>query len=161
MGRAVLLAAELPFNRVLGVELHPALVRTARRNLTLWRKAGRAKTSVRIHLADAVEFPYPAGPILLFLFNPFGSLVMRRLLLALAKRYEDRAGQLDILYVNNEQDGVFQQHRGFVRLFSGKIRRSREDETADRRILTNQPDGEYASAPYEDCSIWRWRNLSY
>src|SRR5580692_3477265 len=42
MGRAMLLAAEHPFHAVIGVELYPALVRIARRNLTVWRKAGRA-----------------------------------------------------------------------------------------------------------------------
>ena len=40
MGRAMLLAAELPFRAVIGVELNPALVRIARRNLAVWRKAG-------------------------------------------------------------------------------------------------------------------------
>ncbi|HKF49145.1 MAG TPA: class I SAM-dependent methyltransferase, partial [Terracidiphilus sp.] len=72
MGRAVLLASEMRFRRVVGVELHPALVRTARRNLTLWRKAGRARASARIVQADAASFAIPAGPAVLFLFNPFG-----------------------------------------------------------------------------------------
>jgi len=26
--------------------------------------------------------------------------------------------------------------------------------------MANQPDGEYASANYEDCSIWRWIGIS-
>jgi SAM-dependent methyltransferase len=156
MGRAVLLATEMPFQRVIGIELHPALVRAARRNLTVWRKAGRVKTPIRMVQADAVEFAYPAAPTVLFLFNPFGAVVMRRLLRVLARRFADRPGELDILYVNNEQESELEQARGFVRLFAGKVRRSRADMAADRHILTSQPDGEYAWAPYEDCSIWRW-----
>ena len=81
---------------------------------------------------------------------------MRRFVRTLASAYRDRAGQLDVLYVNNEQDGVFEEQKGFARLFSGKVLRSPADTVADRLILTNQPDGEYAWAPYEDCSIWRW-----
>jgi hypothetical protein len=46
--------------------------------------------------------------------------------------------------------------RGFARLFLGKVKRSPEDRSAEFRILGNQPDGEYAAADYEDCSIWRW-----
>jgi predicted RNA methylase len=156
MGRAVLLAAEMPFRRVIGVELHPTLVRIARRNLAVWRKAGRVNTPVRLVQADAVEFAYPKGPAVVFLFNPFGAVVMRRLLNRLAVAFAERPGQLDILYVNNEQEGVLKQAHGFVQLFSGKVPRSQKDAEADRRILANQPDGEYASAPYEDCSIWRW-----
>lgn len=156
MGRAVLLASQIPFKQVLGVELNPTLVRIARRNLTAWRKADRAVAPTRILQVDAVAFGYPPAPTLLFLFNPFGAVVMKRLLIALRRAYADAPGQLDILYVNNEQDWVFEQVRGFTRLYSGQIRRSRADLDADRRILTAQPDGEYAWAPYEDCSIWRW-----
>jgi SAM-dependent methyltransferase len=160
MGRAVLLAAEMPFRQVIGVELHPALVRQARRNVAAWRKAGREKSPTRIVQADAVEFAYPAGATVIFLFNPFGAPVMRRLLKRLASAFADRAGVLDILYINDEQACVLEQQRGLVRLFSGKVQRSRPDLDADKRILDSQPDGEYASAPYEDCSIWRWPAVS-
>ena len=156
MGRAVLLAAEMPFRRVIGIELHSTLLRIARRNLTVWRKAGRVKVPARMVQADAAEIVYPAGPTVCFLFNPFGAVVMRRFLKALARAVGDRPGAVDVLYVNNEQDWVFEQQKGFERLFAGQVRRSKADTDADRRILTSQPDGEYAWAPYEDCSIWRW-----
>ena len=82
MGRAVLLAAELPFRQVVGVELNPTLARIARRNLAVWRASGRARAPMKMICGDAVEFPLPAGPCLAFLFNPFGAPVMRRLLTA-------------------------------------------------------------------------------
>src|ERR1019366_6120373 len=157
MGRAMLLAAEMPFRGVVGVELHPTLVRTARKNLAVWRKAGRAQSPMSIVCGDAVEFTFPPGPCVAFLFNPFGAPVMRRLLAAMAKSFTNRPGELDLIYVNNEQEGVIEQQAGFVRLFLGPVKRSRPDALADQKILTNQPDGEYASAPHEDCSIWRWR----
>ncbi len=156
MGRAVLLAAEMPFRRVLGIELHPALVRIARSNLATWRKAGRARSSATIVEGDAAATAFPAGPSILFLFNPFGAVVMRRLLGSIGRQFASRRGELDILYVNREQEAVFEQNRGLFRVFSGKIPRSRADGIADRRILTSQPDQEYAYADYEDCSIWRW-----
>ena len=156
MGRAVLLASELPFRRALGVELHPTLVRIARRNLAAWRKAGRARCATHIIVQDAVEFAFPPGPCVAFLFNPFGAVVMRRWLRALTTAFVDSAGELDILYVNNEQESVLEVQPGFVRLFYGKVKRSRRDAKADFQILANQPEGEYASADYEDCSIWRW-----
>lgn len=156
MGRAVLLASELPFRDVVGVELNPGLVRIARRNLALWRAARRAHTAMRIVRKDAAEFQFPDGPCLAFLFNPFGAPVMRRLLKTLAARFAKRPGQLDLLYVNNEQEGVLGRQRGFARLYLGEVRRSRADAIADHAILANQPDGEYASANHEDCSIWRW-----
>jgi len=156
MGRAVLLAAELPFRQVLGVELNPTLTRIAGRNLTVWRASGRARAPMRVVCGDAVEFSLPAGPCLAFLFNPFGAPVMRRLLMAWSKALAGRPAPLDILYVNNEQESVLERQAEFARLFLGQIRRSRADAIADHKIMANQPEGEYASANYEDCSIWRW-----
>jgi predicted RNA methylase len=156
MGRAVMLAAELPFRRVIGVELNPALARIARRNLASWRTAGRALAPTRILCCDAAEFRFPPGPCLAFLFNPFGAPVMRRLLANISKAFASRAGEMDFIYVNNEQEAAIRRQPGFTRLFAGQVNRSRADAIADHRILANQPDGEYTSANYEDCSLYRW-----
>lgn len=156
MGRAVLLASEMPFAEVVGVEMHPTLVRVSRRNLALWQHTGRAVAAARILHVDATGIAFPTTPTVLFLFNPFGAVVMRKLLRAVARAFASRPGELDILYVNHELESVFELHRGFTRLWAGAIRRSAPDAAADRRILLSQPDGEYAAPSHEDCSIWRW-----
>jgi SAM-dependent methyltransferase len=156
MGRAMLLASEYPFRKVEGIELNPALVAIARRNAARWRFAGRALAPMRIACGDALETRLPKGPCLVFLFNPFGASVLRRLLVRLSAAFSDRRRQLDLLYVNNEQEHVIERQCGFVRLFHGQVRRLRADAIADHRIMANQPDGEYAASNYEDCSIWRW-----
>lgn len=156
MGRAMLLASTYPFRAVLGVELHPALARIGRRNLAIWRAAGSALAPMRMHCRDAAEFPLPPGPCVAFLFNPFGAPVLRRLLRAWSRDLTERAGQLDILYVNNEQESVLERESGFARLFLGQVRRSHADLLADRTILKRQPGAEYAATVWEDCSIYRW-----
>lgn len=156
MGRAMLLASEYPFRRVVGVELNPALVRMARCNLARWRTMGRRSVPATIVCGDALAARIPRGPSLVFLFNPFGEPVMRRLIRRLAAAYAHRPGQLDLLYVNNEQDRAIGLQSGFARLFHGQVSRSRKDALADHRIMANQPDGEYEASIEEDCSIWRW-----
>jgi predicted RNA methylase len=157
MGRAMLLAAGFPFRKVVGVELNPTLARIARKNRSLWRAQQSPLAPMRVVCGDAVEFKLPQGPCVAFLFNPFGAPVMKRLLANWAATLTERAdAQLDLLYVNHEQDAVLEQQRGFTRLYRGQVQRSRADAIADHRILANQPEGEYASANYEDCSIWRW-----
>jgi len=156
MGRAMLLASEYPFVKVQGIELNPLLVAIARKNIARWRSAGRAVAPMRITCGDGLQLKLPRRPCLVFLFNPFGAAVMRRLLKHLALSYAKLPGQLDILYVNNEQDRAISLQPGFTRLFLGQVPRSRADAIADHRIMANQPDGEYAAANYEDCSIWRW-----
>jgi SAM-dependent methyltransferase len=154
MGRALLLASEFPFRAVVGVELNPTLARIGRKNMALWRKSGRARAPMKMVCRDAAEFELPAGPCVVFLFNPFGAPVLRSLVKAWSSAGRER--QLDILYVNNEQERVLRQQAAFVRLFAGEVRRSRADAIADHRILANQPDGEYAVTNWEDCSIYRW-----
>lgn len=158
MGRAMLLASECLFHAVIGIELNPTLAHIGRRNMALWRAAGRAHAPMRMFCCDAAEFELPPGPCVVFLFNPFGGPLLRRILQrwsrSLAQR-GDRA-QLDILYVNNEQEGVLERQKQFRRLFLGKVRRSQADALAERKILLSQPDGEYAPMAWEDCSIYRW-----
>ena len=156
MGRAMLLASEMPFKRVEGIELNPALAGIARRNAAKWKASGKAKSPMRMMCGDAVEFRFPKGPCVVFLFNPFGASVMRRLLVRVGEAFRDLPGQVDLLYVNHEQEHVFEGQRGFVRLYLGNVKRSRVDAIADHRIMANQPDGEYAASNYEECSIWRW-----
>jgi SAM-dependent methyltransferase len=159
MGRAMLLAAAYPFRAVVGVELHPALARIARRNLATWRAAGRTPVPMRMFCRDASAFPLPAGPCVVFFFNPFGAPVLRRLLRAWRQTLTARPAHLDILYVNNEQESVLRRELGFERLFHGPVRRSHADAVADRTILKRQPGAEYAAPGWEDCSIYRWVGL--
>lgn len=159
MGRAVLLAAEYPFRAAIGVELHPTLARIARRNMAVWRASGRARAPMRLVCADAAEFDPPPGPCVAFLFNPFGGPVLRRVLARWIRVFAARESQFDMLYVNNEQENSIRRLSGFTLLFRGQVRRSHADMLADRRILTCQPDGEYAATPWEDCSIYRWTGV--
>jgi D-alanine-D-alanine ligase len=160
MGRGLLLAAEMPFREVIGVELNPELARIAEKNVAAWQALGRARSPMRILTGDATEFQFPGNPCVLFLFNPFGGTVMQRLIKKIESAFHGRPGEIDLLYVNHEQEKVLARHSGFVRAFSGDIYKSPEDEEADRKILLNQPEGEYASSEYESCSIWRWAGTS-
>lgn len=156
MGRAVLLASEVPFRAAVGVELNPALARMARRNAGMWKKQGRAQCAISICCGDVTEYRLPAGPCLMFLFNPFGASVMKRMLRRIGAHVARRHDPLDLIYVNDEQAAILRVHPDMERLFRGRIRRSRVDAIADRAVMANQPEVEYAADDYEDCSIWRW-----
>ena len=154
-GRAMLLAAEYPFRRILGVELHPALAAIARLNIERWQ-AKRSSPPMRLVEDDALRLRVPAGRCLFFLFNPFDVILMERLLTKLAHHFRQRPGALDILYVNDEQRSlIMEEHRCFQELWRGRIHLSHEDRAADKAIVTHDADGLYVTTGYEDCSIWR------
>ena len=154
-GRAMLLASQYPFRRIVGVELHPALAAAARSNIELWQ-ATNTTPPMRLEEDDAMRLRMPAGPCLLFLFNPFDIVLMDRLMDRLKHQFRNRADQLDILYVNDEQrDMIREYHKGFRELWRGRIHHSHEDRDADKAIIEHDAGGLYVTSGYEDCGIWR------
>jgi SAM-dependent methyltransferase len=156
MGRAMLLAAEMPFREVIGVELHPELAAVAERNIEVWQRTGRAQSPMRVVCGDVSEFEFPPNPCVAYLFNPFREPVLRALLRHIADEFAGRSGQLDLIYANDEFADLLGSHVGFARLWTGLVPLSAEDEAADRDILNHQPDGEYAWSTEEPSSIYRW-----
>jgi SAM-dependent methyltransferase len=90
MGRVVLLAARRPFRAVLGVEVSPALVEIARENLATVRDPLRAARDVKILVADAAEYAFPRGDLVIFMYNPFRGPVLDRALANLRTTAEER-----------------------------------------------------------------------
>jgi hypothetical protein len=68
-GRALLLASEHPFDRVMGIELLPELDQIARENIRKF-SASRRCSDIEAVLADATEFNFPHRPLVVFLFHP-------------------------------------------------------------------------------------------
>ena len=161
-GRAMLLASEFAFREIVGVELHPALARTCRRNLSLWNRAHAAPNSkptaqLRLVEGDATAFTFPDGPCVAYLFNPFGAPVLRRLLAQMQSQFSNRPRALDILYVNHEREAVLKSHPAFRQLWRGNVPMSSLDAIVDLQIINSQLDGEYGSTGDEACSIYRLR----
>jgi SAM-dependent methyltransferase len=80
MGRLVLLAARRAFRHVIGVEISPALVEIARDNLASSRDERRVARDVRIVCADAAEYHFPRGDLVVYLYNPFEAPILEGVL---------------------------------------------------------------------------------
>ena len=157
-GRAMLLAGELPFRRIVGIELHPALAAAARRNVEQFA-AKHVAPAMRVEEADVMRLRVPAGPCCVFLFNPFDLVLMDRFLDKLTRDFRGRESDLDLLYVNDEQrDLILQEYPRFEEVWRGRIHLSHEDRDADKAIIAHCANGLYVTSGYEDCSIWRLRD---
>lgn len=69
-GRALLMAADYPFRRILGIELLPGLHRVAQENLSIYKSASQQCFELEARCGDAREFVFPPEPTVLYLFNP-------------------------------------------------------------------------------------------
>lgn len=81
-GRAIFVAAELPFRKLIAVEFSPTLHRQASQNVKTFRfrgQDGRGTDGNRIQAlhVNAMEFAFPSGPLVVYLFNPFGAATMQ------------------------------------------------------------------------------------
>lgn len=79
-GRVLFLAAEHPFHRVLGVEYSAALHQLALQNIRRYRHRRLRAASIESIHANAAEFDFPTGPLVVYLFNPFGPDTLERML---------------------------------------------------------------------------------
>ena len=90
-GRALLLAEEYPFRKIIGVEFSRKLAKIAAANAA---KIGSQRISV-VH-TDARAFHFPPEPLVVFLYNPFSGDTLRSVM----KQLGPHPSSLYILYVN-------------------------------------------------------------
>jgi len=128
-GRAILLAAEQPFRRVVGVELNPDLASIARRNVGL--SFERFKTRIRVVQEDAANFHWPKGPLLAYLYNPFDCSLIQQIAENLAAAAKPGRGPVDLLYVNPTCAHVLTARGFFRHLWTTKILMDAADQKAD------------------------------
>lgn len=76
-GRVVVMAAALPFRRVIGVELSPSLTAIAKRNLDRARRRLSCR-DVEFVTSDAATYPLPDDVTVVYLYNPFGGELLAR-----------------------------------------------------------------------------------
>jgi SAM-dependent methyltransferase len=159
-GRAMLIASELPFRQVLGVELNPDMADIAQNNLEIWQRDHAADDTapaiapIFLHQQDALAFDLPHTPTLAFLYHPFEAPVFKHLLRRIEAQYARRPGTFDLLYVNSECREILDNHPAFLRLFLGHVAMSPEDHTADLEAIAQQK--EYGSTGDEQCAIYRY-----
>jgi hypothetical protein len=127
----VLLAAEYAFREVVGVELNPQLAAVARGNLRWWMRRKRACRHVRIVQQDALSFPLPDGPVVLFFFNSFEEEMVRLWLDRLVEAAATRPAPIDLIYIHPEHHKVFAAIPDVQILADAEIAFSPRDAAAD------------------------------
>ena len=135
-GRALLVAAQLPFRRLLGVEIAPELCATARANLKLkpdWQ------ARITISNEDATTVTYPDGSLVIFMFHPFLAPVLRRVLANLETQLKKAPRLVYLLYARNPRYTKVLERFPFLREISETAHPlSAEDAAVDRFQLTHE-----------------------
>jgi SAM-dependent methyltransferase len=99
-GRMLLLAAELPFRRIIGVEFATDLDALARKNANTYRNKKQACFQIEPVNMDAAQFKFPPEPSFIYFFYPFEQEVMEPVIQNLNRSLAEHPRDVVLLYRN-------------------------------------------------------------
>jgi SAM-dependent methyltransferase len=114
-GRALILAAEAGFKRVIGVEFASALNVVAARNIESYRRSRPTSPPIEVHGQDAAAFDLPADAAVLFFYNPFDDVVLEKVVARIEHDWRARPRDLVVAYRNPKHAAAF-EGAGFLAL---------------------------------------------
>jgi SAM-dependent methyltransferase len=115
-GRTLLMASEYPFRKIVGVEILPELHQIAQENLVQYKSKSQKCLTLEAICGNAVDFPFPAGPIVLYLFNPLPQSGLRRVMANLGQSLNIHPRPLYILYHNPISERELSRTEGLIKI---------------------------------------------
>jgi hypothetical protein len=115
-GRALLMAADYPFRRILGIELLPALHHVALKNLSAYKSGSQQCFALEAVCGDAREFVFPTEPLVIYLFNPLTEAGIVDVIANLAKSVSQYPRVVYLQYRNPLFENVLARYPAFNRI---------------------------------------------
>ena len=112
-GKAMLLAAERGFRKVIGVEFSPELAAICRRNIDVFRRRTRTRTEFEVVQADAAQYPIPAEANLLYFNNPFDEVLIGKVIGNILKSLRDCPREIIVVHAHPQGNRAFVDHLRF------------------------------------------------
>jgi len=121
-GRALLVASEFPFRSVAGIELSPMLTRIAAQNARTIAQRFPARAPITVQTGNVVDLRFPAGNLVLFMYNSLGSQILRLLVRKLQESIGSGATpHAFVIYYNPIYGEQFDESDAFRRWFAETI----------------------------------------
>ncbi len=115
-GRALILASEFQFKRVVGVEFSEILHRTALKNIEKYRNHTSRADIIESICIDASLYQLPDDPLVCYFLNPFDQILMSQVLSNIQESLFRNKREIFIVYYNPRQGHLFDQDPGFLRI---------------------------------------------
>jgi SAM-dependent methyltransferase len=114
-GRALLLASEFPFRRIIGVELLPELHAVAQENARRYQDGGQ-QSRIELWCGDARQFRFPPEPLVVFLFDPFPEHVLEEVIAGLGRSAQEHSRPIWVAYQNPISEHVLSNSKWLARV---------------------------------------------
>jgi SAM-dependent methyltransferase len=147
-GRALLLASRFPFRRIMGIELSPQLGTIAAANIANFSAPWQQCRDIEVRTGDATAIEYPAGPLVLYLYNPFLAPVLKRCLRNLAHSLANEPREIHLIYINPASERFIKRYVPILRKqWEQTFAMNEEDILADRVNSTRERVAIYRYLP--------------
>jgi len=97
-GKVLLLASDLPFKAIIGLEFSEHLHQVAQRNLAYYRSEKQVCQRIECVLIDATMYDVPPEPTVCYFFNPFREPVMAQVVRRLEASLDAVPREMFIVY---------------------------------------------------------------
>jgi SAM-dependent methyltransferase len=111
-GRALLMAADYPFRRIIGVELLPELHAIAQQNVRQYSSERQQCHAFELHCGDARRFQLPPEPLVIFLFDPFPADILREVVAGIERSVREVPRKVFVAYQNPVSEKVMTEFMG-------------------------------------------------
>jgi len=108
-GRALLMASDYPFKRIIGVEFIPELHRAAEKNIAGYSNGRQRCRQIETLCMDARDFQFPNDPLMVYLFNPFSEATFVAVLENLRQSIEQASRPVYVAYRFTEHENVLSE----------------------------------------------------
>jgi SAM-dependent methyltransferase len=114
-GRALMVASEFSFARLVGVEISRDLAEVARRNAALMALRDPRRVRIEIQVGDATAVQPPADRVVYFMYNHFGRALMETLVDGLERQLANSLEHAFLVYYNPVYGDVLDRSPRFAR----------------------------------------------
>ncbi len=113
-GRVLFLAAETPYKKIVGVEFASELHSRAVENIRTYRCAGQKCDDIQSLRMNAADYHFPEGNLVVFLFNPFGPDLIKRIIDNLLSSFKASPRHIILILFFPENAGVVDRVPEFI-----------------------------------------------
>jgi SAM-dependent methyltransferase len=120
-GRALAVASEFPFRSIVGVEISPEVAKLAQENAWIVARNFPKRTDITVVNGDAVHYDLREGNLVIFLYNPFGKDLIRRVMANIESSLLTGNRKIYIIYYNPVWGAIFDASSMLTRIYAESI----------------------------------------
>jgi predicted RNA methylase len=126
-GRVLVVASELNFKTIIGVDLSKSVLDKARENAAVVHERYPGRTPIKLVQRNALKFMPEGAKIVFYLYHPFGREGVEQFVAGLEEKIDNESAQVFVVYCNPVWSGVLDHSRFLTRWSASTLRYDKEE----------------------------------